>query len=103
MPLASATHTSLATELIYAMVRADSERLLISNFKCWVWVVFVGYSSTINSSDKLWFSSILKKIIVNINPQLDWDVIVDILYEFLWSHYYAASGKELWSTVQEKG
>jgi hypothetical protein len=45
IPTASATHTSLVTELKHALLRADLERLLVSNFKFWVWVVFIGYSS----------------------------------------------------------
>jgi hypothetical protein len=45
----------------------------------------------------------LKKIILNTHPAPDWDVILDILYEFLWSHHYVTPGKELWSMVQRKG
>jgi hypothetical protein len=111
MPRNTLPHSRISGELIVALLQNTSHLndLWGSNWRALLWVIFTGYESTTKIEDKMWFIVMLRRLLDKLRGnfgkvqslamrggQLRYQMVMEILHEFLWSSWCQQSSKELW-------
>jgi hypothetical protein len=74
----------LSANLKVALGRTDMDSHWGENYKVLLWVLFTGYSVKSGVYNRLWFSSYVREIAAQAEPEIERDNLKEILRGFLW-------------------